>query len=253
MLNPRAFAAGVCLLFLTASTASAQVQVSLRNGRVTVMATNATVRQILAEWARVGQTRIVNAERIPGGPVTLQLTDMSEQAALDLLLRSVAGYMAAPRAVAVANLSLYDRILVLPTAAAPRPAASAAPAPPVFQPPPVQPRIDESDDDQPSIVQPPRGPLFPTIAQPPRGSAQPGGPTATPGLVGPPTVIEDQNGVVTTTPAVVAPAARPGVFMPAPGGAAIGTPRPGMVVPQQGHPEAVTTFPGQQSAPPPDN
>jgi hypothetical protein len=241
MLNPRAFAAGVCLLFLTASAASAQVQVSLRDGRVTVIATNATVRQILAEWARVGQTRIVNAERIPGGPVTLQLTDMSEQAALDLLLRSVAGYMAAPRSVAVANLSLYDRILVLPTAAAPRPAASAALAPPVFRPPPpVQPRIDESDDDQPSILQPPRGPLFPTIAQPPQGSGMPGGQTSAPGVVQP-IVIEDQNGVVPTTPAV----GSPGVFMPAPGGAPIGTPRPGMVLPPQGQPGA-NQVPGQQ-------
>ena len=138
----RALAAGTCLLFLTASAASAQVQLSLRDGRVTVVATNATVRQILAEWARVGQTKIVNAERIPGGPLTLQLTDMSEQEALDILLRSVTGYMAAPRPVAVASLSRYDRILVLPTVATARPPASAAPAP-VFQQPPVQPRIDD--------------------------------------------------------------------------------------------------------------
>ena len=56
------------------------------------------MRQILTEWARVGQTRIVNVERIPGGPVTLQLTDVPESEALDLLLRSVTGYMAAQRA-----------------------------------------------------------------------------------------------------------------------------------------------------------
>lgn len=235
----RELAAGTCLLFLTASAASAQVQLSLRDGRVTVVATNATVRQILAEWARVGQTKIVNAERIPGGPLTLQLTNMSEQEALDILLRSVTGYMAAPRPVAVANLSRYDRILVLPTAATARPPASAAPAP-VFRQAPVQPRIDDDEvnDDQPSIIQPPRGPLFPTFG--------PGGQTATPGMVQPPLVIEDQNGVVTTTPAVGAPATRPGVFIPPPGGAAVGTPRPGMIV-------QPPVQPGQKPAPSPDN
>ena len=96
------------------------------------MATDATVRQILAEWARVGQTKIVNVERIPGGPMTLELTDVPEQDALDILLRSVSGYIAAPRPVAVASLSRYDRILVLPTAGHARPPASASP-PPVFQ------------------------------------------------------------------------------------------------------------------------
>jgi hypothetical protein len=246
----RALAAGTCLLFLTASAASAQVQLSLRDGRVTVVATNATVRQILAEWARVGQTTIVNVERIPGGPLTLQLTNMSEQEALDILLRSVTGYMAAPRPMAIAGLSRYDRILVLPTVATARPPASAAPAP-VFQQLPVQPRID--DDDQPSIVQPSRGPLFPTFTQPPSGGAQPGGQTSTPGMVQPPLVIEDQNGVVIPTPAGAAPATRPGVFIPPPGGTAVGTPRPGMIVPPPVQPGPGAAFPGQPQVPPPDN
>jgi hypothetical protein len=244
----KTLAAGTCLLALTASAASAQVQLSLRDGRVTVVATNATVRQILAEWARVGQTKIVNAERIPGGPLTLQLTDMSEQEALDFLLRSVTGYMAAPRPVAVANLSRYDRILVLPTAATARPPASASPAP-VFQQPPIPRRIDDDVDggDQPTIVQPPRGPLFPTLTQPPQGSAQPGGPTAAPGTQR--IVIEDQNGVVTTTPATGMPSTAPGVNIP-PGGTAVGTPRPGMIVQPPAQPGPGGVFPGQ---PPPDN
>ena len=40
-----------------ASTASADVQLTIQNGRVTLVAKDATVRQILAEWARVGQTQ----------------------------------------------------------------------------------------------------------------------------------------------------------------------------------------------------
>src|SRR5258708_8459004 len=108
---------GACLLLAGASTAAADVQLALHNGRVTLNAKDATVRQILTEWARVGQTKIVNVERIPGGPVTLQLVDVPEGQALDILLRAVSGYMAAPRPTVSANASRYDRILVLATPA----------------------------------------------------------------------------------------------------------------------------------------
>jgi hypothetical protein len=84
----------------TASTASAEVQVTIHDGLVTILAKDATVRQIIAEWARVGQAKVVNAERIPGGPMTLELTNVPEAQALDTLLRSAAGYLAAPRAQA---------------------------------------------------------------------------------------------------------------------------------------------------------
>lgn len=217
MRNFRALAVSACFLSLTPPAASAQVQLSLRDGRVTVVATNATVRQILAEWARVGQTKIVNAERIPGGPLTLQLTDMPEQEALDILLRSVTGYMAAPRPASVANLSRYDRILVLPTAATARPASSAAPAP-VFQQPPVQ---------------------------PPQGGAQPGG--ETPGSVQSP-LEADGNPM---PPGIGMPGSTPGVLTPSPGGASVGTPRPGMIVQPLVQPGVVS--PGQPPVPSPDD
>src|SRR5512142_2498287 len=107
------------VVILTAATVSADVQLSINDGRVSLVAKDATVRQILAEWSRVGQTRIVNAERVPGGPVTLELHDVPEAQALDTILRSVSGFMAAPRAVPVANASRFDRIIVMPTSAAP--------------------------------------------------------------------------------------------------------------------------------------
>src|SRR5436305_554406 len=93
------------------STARAEVQITIHNGRVTLVARDATLRQILAEWARVGQTKIVNAERVPGAGITLQLTDVPEVQALDILLRSLSGYMAAPRAAVNPNASQFDRIL----------------------------------------------------------------------------------------------------------------------------------------------
>ena len=155
------------------SAAAAEVQVSLANGRVSVTAKDATVRQILAEWSKVGQVKIVNAERIPGGPLTLELKDMPEEQALDLLLRSVAGYMAAPRPDVLPNASRFDRVIVMATAAVPRAPVAASPAlsrPPVFEPVP-QPTADDPADDQtaPPIPVPslnPRGPVFNTFPQP---------------------------------------------------------------------------------------
>src|SRR5436190_1499354 len=97
---------------LLASSASADVRLTIVNGQVTLSAKDATVRQILAEWARVGKTTFVNADRIAGGPVTLELANVSEEQALDIILRSVSGYLAAPRPAIIANASRYDRVLV---------------------------------------------------------------------------------------------------------------------------------------------
>ena len=247
----KAVAIGALLLMAANSTASAEVQLSIRGGRVTLVATNATARQILTEWARIGQTKIVNVERIPGGPLTLQFTNMPEQEGLDILLRSVTGYMAAPRPVPAANLSYYDRILVLPTPATPRVPVAAAPAP-VQRPPVPQPTVDDNDD-QSGIVQSPRGPLFPTFQLTQPVNPQQGGASATPGAIPPqpaPLVIEEQRGPTGGVPANGQPAA---VY---PGGSAVGTPRPGMVVQPQVQPGVpgviVQPGPPAQPAPSPD-
>src|SRR5207302_464236 len=79
------------LTFVT--QARAEVHLTIRDGRVTLNAAGATVHEILVEWAKIGQTKIVNAERIAGGPMTLQLTNVPEQQALDVILRSVSGYV----------------------------------------------------------------------------------------------------------------------------------------------------------------
>jgi hypothetical protein len=164
-------AVAACLL--AASTASAEVQLTMLNGRVSLVAKDATVRQILTEWARVGQTKIVNMERVPGGPITLELNNVTEAQALDVLLRALSGYITAPRPVDVANLSHFDRIIIMPTLAAARPATVSAPPPmfqqtPQFTPPPV---VDDDADDQrpaPNVPVPgaPRGPVFNTFPQP---------------------------------------------------------------------------------------
>ena len=239
----RVVAAAVLIVGLAGSTASAQVQLTMHDGLVTIVASNATVRQILAEWARVGHTTIMNAERVPGGPITLQLTNVPEAQALDLLLRSISGYLAAPRAVTASNLSRYDRIVVMPTAAAPRQAVAAAP--PVFQPQAVVPQpAEELNDDRPAttIVAPPQGPVFTTFQQP----QVVGAPTAAPGIVPPAPV----PGAVPPVPAQMPPGADqpasstfPNATAPTTGTGVVGTPRPGMIIPPP-------TAPGQQPAQP---
>ncbi len=105
------------------------VNLQFSNGRVSLRAQNAPIRAILAEWARLGGATIVNGDRVAGAPVTLELTDVPESQALDIVLRSVAGYMLGPRRAGKAGASAYDRIMILPTSVAPRnppPAAAAA-------------------------------------------------------------------------------------------------------------------------------
>lgn len=145
----RAVLLSIAALLLVATSAFADVHVFMNNGRVSIMAKDATVRQILAEWARVGQTRIVNVDRIPGGPQTLELNDVTETEALDVLLRSLSGYIVAPRAFPAATLSTFDRIIIIPTLAGARPAAQSAAASPPAASLPQLPQIQQAvDDDQ---------------------------------------------------------------------------------------------------------
>ena len=140
----------IAALLLVATSAFADVHVFMKNGRVSIMAKDATVRQILAEWARVGQTKIVNVDRIPGGPQTLELNDVPETEALDVLLRSLSGYIVAPRAFPAANLSTFDRIIIIPTLAGGRPAAQSAAASPAAASLPQLPQIQQAVDDDPA-------------------------------------------------------------------------------------------------------
>jgi hypothetical protein len=170
-------AIGAVALLLTCSSAFADVQLTLQDGRVSIVAKDATLRQILAEWARVGQTKIVNADRVAGPPMTLELTNMPEQQALDLLLRSLTGYMAAARPnPGPANVSTYDRIVVMPAPVQPRAALASAPPPgsptPAAYPQPnfPQPQVAEDDADderpQPNVPMPQpvqRAPVFTTF------------------------------------------------------------------------------------------
>jgi hypothetical protein len=150
-----AAAAVAVLLASSASAAPGELKLTIQDGRVTLVAEAVPLRQILAEWARVGQTKIVNAEKVAGAPVTLTLTNVPEREALQTLLRSVSGFMVAPREVPVANASQFDRILIMAAALPPptftRAASAPPPAPtqptmPLVQPPPADDQVTEQDE-----------------------------------------------------------------------------------------------------------
>jgi hypothetical protein len=144
-INLRSLALAALAFALASPVQAGDLKLSMQNGRVTIIAHDVPLRQILQEWARVGNTQIVNGEKVPGAPLTLELVDVPEAQALDTLLRSAAGYMAAPRAVASTGTSVYDRIMILATSRAP--AATATPAPQPFMPRPQPQPVD--DDDEP--------------------------------------------------------------------------------------------------------
>lgn len=106
-----------------------EVKVSFSNGLVSVVAIDASPREILGEWARLGQVRVTNLDRLAGTPVTLQLTDVPETRALETILRGTAGYIAAPRRESNSTISRYDRLLLMPGIAPPLAVATPSPQP----------------------------------------------------------------------------------------------------------------------------
>jgi hypothetical protein len=220
------------LLLCCAGSAGAQVTLEFHDGLVNLNAQNAPLRTILNEWARLGGTQVVNADRLTGSPVTLQLTDVPETQALDIILRGTAGYIAGQRTSASAtNQSLLDRIMVVPTAGtanvvAARPATPQAPpfqqiAQPFVQPDPDDNALsDVPDDDRPNrAVRPGAAPVLRMVA--PNGQGPNQGPQ--------PFVIEDSapQGPSPNNPATPAN----------PFGATVGAARPGMPAPQPAPPQ----------------
>ena len=189
----------IALLSVTVQAQAAGLQLSIQDGRVTLDAQDVTIRQILTEWARVGKTRIVNIERLSGATVTMRLEGVPERQALDIVLRAVPGYIAAPREIILGNASMYHTILIMPTttavAARPTPGAPARGAAPVtrLRPPLTPGALPEQAPEPPTDA--PEDPIIAAAAaaglinlQNPAAAPQPGTaalPLVLPGMAAP--------------------------------------------------------------------
>jgi hypothetical protein len=209
--------------------AAGDLTLKLANGRATLIAQDVPLRQILDEWARVGQTTIVNGDKLMGPSITLQLVDRPEREVLDLLLRSASGYIAAPRAGNLAGASQFEKVMILPVSRGPVGVAS-APPPTQFGRPastiqqmPLPATDDDNPVDPPQVMPPGMGPQN---VQPPNPfQAQPGqqSPPMTaprPGFLPapPPTQPNPYGQPVQPGTQVPAPFGRPGVPGGPPGG-----------------------------------
>lgn len=193
----------IAVAVLIASVAPAMAQgartldISFEGGMVTLVAENVTLREILAEWARKGGSRIVNAERLAGSPVYLtEFTGQPEADVLRALLREAPGYGVSMRNAPATGASTVGTVMILATRTVPVSTSSVAPvsSQPQFQSPQPQaaPRlIQGSPDDQIPPVQP-------ISSMPP--STQGGAAANNPNLR------TGQGGIVTSTvPGVVIP------------------------------------------------
>ena len=153
-MNYRALALLVVLMGCAAVVRAQQpLRLQIAAGRVTLHAQNVPVRTLLAEWVRLGGVKIVNGDLVAGAPLTLDLENVPERQALDIILRGVSGYMLAARESGAAGASMYDRIMILPTSSAPRNPAPAQSAPMFSNVPggivrPVAPRMPGDQDTE---------------------------------------------------------------------------------------------------------
>ncbi len=281
----RLVAALIVILGAAPPAAAQQLRLEIQDGKVTLDATAVPARQILAEWARIGATKVVGSEKIAGAPLTLKLVNMPERQALDIILRNVAGFMAAPRlASSVPGASSYDRILIMATTSAVAPPTATGgrstgntavgqpsprrvpPRPPSLQPSPADTAQDEdqqmtaTEDTADTGTQP----VFTFPAQPGAPAVPPGnqifvpmqqnmpifGRPGGPGNTAPPVITLQPNPNGQPTIYNFVPNVEGGGQTPPnpPGFTVIGSPRPGMIPPPP------APQPGQQpQRPPPQN
>ena len=167
------------------------LEISFTDGRVTLVASGVTLPEILAEWQRRGGSRIVNGDRLMGGPLTYEFHNVPETAVMASLLRNAAGVIVAPRRPGgPTGASLIEQVIVLPTS---RPTTSSAAVMTMpsnqnqYQNPNPVPIMGQPSDDIPPAV-PIQNPSQPQPgSQPTTSSNRPSvgtaGTSATPGVI----------------------------------------------------------------------
>jgi hypothetical protein len=108
----------VTLLALTVPSLAfaGDLRLAFQNRRRTLVAQEVPLREILAEWERVGGTRVVNRDAASAASVTLDLSDVPEAPALAILLQQTAGYFASEHTTLAGASSRFTRIVIMPGA-----------------------------------------------------------------------------------------------------------------------------------------
>lgn len=139
-LSIAAVALALCVPAAAHVQAAGVVRVTMHDGLVSVSAKGATLGEILDAWARAGQTEIVNIDKTAASaPLTLELTNVTEDEALGVLLNSLGGYLGVTRPRVRSDASRFARIVIASSSgpsSTPAVINSAAPSP--VTPPPQQ-------------------------------------------------------------------------------------------------------------------
>jgi hypothetical protein len=240
------------VLALPGRALAGEVHLLIKDGRVALATRDATLREILNEWEKVGGTRIVNRDRVPGTPLTIELIDVPETQALATLLRPIAGYLATRRLGPEGGASEFSRIILMPGEAAPLTGTAQASTQPTGPPgmgmggppsgrPGMQRRVlpdgrvvtmmdDSQRADQDDADEPPQPPgTSPGLSRPPfpvpqrmqqgqEADEAPGPYQQQPGQAVPGTVVTPVVPATTAMPGAVMPTKPPGPTPPKPPG-----------------------------------
>jgi hypothetical protein len=135
--------------------APTKIQITFEgNGLVSLVATNASLRDILNEWTRKGGTPFPGAERLTGAPLTVEYPHLPETEVIGSLLRNASGYVIGARQTPSQAASSIEVVYILATSTA---TSSGSYSPPPSYVPPPQPTTQGNPDNEIAPVGPGRG------------------------------------------------------------------------------------------------
>ena len=103
---------GVLVACGASGAAAEELRFEIGGGRITLIADDTALGDVLEAWARAGGTQFTGAGPIEAARVSLHLVDVDEARALSLLLRPAAGYLAARRARSDPGASRYEVVRI---------------------------------------------------------------------------------------------------------------------------------------------
>jgi hypothetical protein len=101
-----------------AQSALPPVQLTLSGGRISLSASDARVADVVTRWAQEGHAQLAGVEYLGARRITIRLSSTSEADALKAIVGSPNWYTTVARDTPAASESTFERITILPAAAA---------------------------------------------------------------------------------------------------------------------------------------